>query len=79
MRQPPGRNIHRELEEQLAAVGGLKTLISHNYYSRDEFWALYNKPNYDAVKRVTDPDNQFRDVYDKMCVAAMGRVQNTNG
>ena len=54
-------------------VQGLKTLISHNYYSRDEFWQLYNKPNYDAVKQITDPDNQFRDVYDKMCVAAMGR------
>lgn len=73
MKQPDGRNVHRELEEQLMAVGGLKTLISHNYYSRDEFWQLYNKDNYDAVKRITDPDNQFRDVYDKMCVAAMGR------
>ncbi len=73
MKQPEGRNIHRELEQELMAVHGLKTLISHNYYSRAEFWQLYNKPNYDAVKRITDPDNQFRDVYDKMCVAAMGR------
>jgi FAD/FMN-containing dehydrogenase len=73
MKQPDGRNIHRELEQELMAVKGLKTLISHNYYSRDEFWQLYNKPNYDAVKRITDPDNQFRDIYDKMCIAAMGR------
>ena len=73
MKQPPGRNVHRELEEQLFANSGLKTLISHNYYSRDEFWSIYNQPNYDAVKKITDPDNQFRDLYDKMCVAAMGR------
>lgn len=73
MKQPVGRNVHRELELELMRVHGLKTLISHNYYSRDEFWQLYNKGNYDAVKRITDPDNQFRDVYDKMCVAAMGR------
>jgi len=74
MRQPLGRNIHRELEYELMRVSGLKTLISHNYYTRDEFWSIYNQDNYQAVKHITDPDNQFRDVYEKMCVAAMGRT-----
>jgi FAD/FMN-containing dehydrogenase len=72
MHQHGETNYHRLIEEKLLELGGMKTLISHNYYSRDEFWSIYNKRNYDAVKRVTDPDNQFRDLYEKTCRAAMG-------
>ena len=72
MKQPPGKNIHRMIEEKLRELGGVKTLISHNYYSRDEFWSIWNKPNYDTVKAITDPQNVFRDLYSKTCSAAMG-------
>jgi FAD/FMN-containing dehydrogenase len=72
MEQPPGKNIHRMIEEKLRELGGVKTLISHNYYSRDEFWSIWNKRNYDAVKAITDPENLFRDLYSKTCRAAMG-------
>jgi hypothetical protein len=72
LRQTGDVNVHRLIETELAEVGGIKTLISHNYYSRDEFWSTWNKPNYDAVKAITDPDNVFRDLYDKTCRAAMG-------
>jgi hypothetical protein len=61
------------VEEKLAELGGVKTLISHNYYSEDEFWQTWNKPNYDAVKAKTDPQNLFRDLYVKTCKAAMGQ------
>jgi hypothetical protein len=73
MKQPGDRNYHRLMEEKLPEVRGIKTLISHNYYSPDEFWRLWNKENYDAVKAVTDPHNKFRDLYAKTCRAAMGR------
>jgi hypothetical protein len=33
MRQHGRRNIHREIELKLRELGGIKTLISHNYYS----------------------------------------------
>lgn len=59
------RNYYRLVEEKLKEVKGIKTLISHNFYSREEFWAIWNRPNYDLVKRETDPDNIFRDLYDK--------------
>jgi FAD/FMN-containing dehydrogenase len=72
MRQPPGVNLHRVMEEKLLEVGGMKTLISHNYYSPEDFWKTWNRPNYDAVKARTDPDNVFRDLYDKTCRAARG-------
>jgi len=72
MKQPPGKNVHRMIEEKLRELGGIKTLISHNYYSRDEFWSIWNKRNYDRVKAITDPSNLFRDLYAKTCRAAMG-------
>ena len=36
------------------------------------FWAIWNRANYTAVKRVTDPQHAFRDLYDKTCRAARG-------
>jgi len=72
MKQRDGRNLHRLMEEGLIAHGGIKTLISHNYYSEAEFWTIWNKPNYDRVKALTDPDNVFRDLYTKTCRAARG-------
>jgi FAD/FMN-containing dehydrogenase len=72
MAQPVGRNIYRELEEALPRFNAIKTLISFNYYSEEEFWAVFHRPNYDAVKRVTDPHNRFRDLYTKTCRASQG-------
>jgi FAD/FMN-containing dehydrogenase len=72
MRQPPGVNLHEALEEKLLELGGIKGLISHNYYSPDDFWRTWNRENYDVVKARTDPDNVFRDLYDKTCRAPRG-------
>lgn len=72
MRQPDGKNAHKMIEDKLRELGGMKTLISHNYYTADEFWQTWNKGNYEAVKAKTDPDNLFRDIYTKTCRAAMG-------
>jgi len=75
LEQTDDRNIHRLIEEKLRELGGVKTLISHNYYSRDEFWSIWNKRNYDQVKAITDPRNVFRDLYTKTCRAAMGLAE----
>jgi FAD/FMN-containing dehydrogenase len=72
MKQRGDVNVHKLIEDKLHELGGIKTLISHNYYSRDEFWSTWNKRNYDAVKAKTDPENLFRDLYTKTCRAAMG-------
>jgi len=73
MKQTGERNTHRVIEEKLRELGGIKTLISHNYYPEAEFWQIFNRPNYDAVKKRTDPNNVFRDLYAKTCQAAMGK------
>jgi FAD/FMN-containing dehydrogenase len=72
LRPKKGDHPQRRIEEELFAVGGLKTLISHNYYSEDEFWRIWNRANYQRVKAITDPDNLFRDLYDKTCRAPRG-------
>jgi FAD/FMN-containing dehydrogenase len=77
LKQPPGRNIYKEFEDQLLKVNGTKTLISYNYYDEQTFWTLWNKDNYQAVKQLTDPDNVFRDLYTKTCRAALGLDEQT--
>ncbi len=72
LRQRDDRNVHRMIEQKLVELGGIKTLIAHNYYGEAEFWSIFNKPDYDAVKAITDPRNVFRDLYTKTCRAAMG-------
>ena len=73
MKQTGRGNYHKLMEEKLAEVGGLKTLISHNYYAEGDFWRIWNKRNYDHAKAIADPDNIFRDLYTKTCKAAQGR------
>ena len=72
MKQRGEANYYRLMEEKLQELGGIKTLISYNYYKEDEFWRIFNRKNYDAVKAITDPDNIFRNLYEKTCRAAMG-------
>ena len=72
MKQPRGVNVHRVIEQKLLELGGIKTLIAHNYFTPDEFWSIWNRRNYERVKQLTDPRNRFRDLYSKTCRAAMG-------
>ena len=65
MEQRRGENAYKEIEDQLIRVGGVKTLISHNFFSEEQFWKIWNWDNYQAIKAVTDPDNVFRDLYSK--------------
>lgn len=72
MRRENPNRYHRKIEQKLSEIGAIKTLISTNLYTEQEFWQIWNKDNYDQVKRQTDPDNIFRDLYDKTCLAARG-------
>ena len=71
-RPAPGLDPYRLLEEKLMEIGGVKTLISTNRYTEEEFWRTWNRPNYEAVKARVDPDNRLRGLYEKMCRAAQG-------
>jgi hypothetical protein len=73
MKQRGNTNYYRLMEEKLKEINGIKTLISYNYYSEEEFWQIFNRTNYETVKAVTDPDNIFRNLFEKTCRAAMGK------
>lgn len=53
------------LEEKTFELGGIKTLISRNHYSRERFWSIYNERNYRAAKEALDPAGVFPDLYEK--------------
>lgn len=66
------KNYYKLIEDKLIEIGGLKTLITENYYSEEDFWKVWNKKNYDEVKRKTDPDNIFRNLFTKTCKTMRG-------
>jgi len=72
MKRSDGKNYYKMIEGELMEIGGLKTLISGNYYSETDFWKNWNKDNYTKVKEKTDPDNSCRDLYAKTCRASRG-------
>ena len=72
MKKRNDKNYYKILEDELMAIGGIKTLISNNYYSESDFWKTWNKENYFKVKKQTDPNNIFRDLYTKTCKTMMG-------
>lgn len=72
MKRTNHKKYYKILEDKLMELGGIKTLISSNYYSEEDFWKNWNKDNYYQVKSRTDPDNIFRDLYTKTCKTTMG-------
>lgn len=66
------RNIERDrdyselLEDKTFELGGIKTLIGRNHYSRERFWEIYDRPAYERAKRALDPNGLFPDLYDKL-------------
>jgi FAD/FMN-containing dehydrogenase len=64
---PEPGHFNRKVERKAFELGGKKGLYSSSFYDRDTFWSIFDKPCYDALKRKYDPDNTFKDLYDK-CV-----------
>jgi FAD/FMN-containing dehydrogenase len=67
---PPGRTdgyYNRQVEDKVTELGGHKGLYSTSFYSPEEFWALYNGPEYAELKRAYDPQGRLADLYSK-CV-----------
>jgi FAD/FMN-containing dehydrogenase len=67
---PPGKSdgyYNRRVEDKVTELGGHKGLYSTSFYSKEEFWALYNGPEYTGLKRAYDPQGRLADLYEK-CV-----------
>jgi FAD/FMN-containing dehydrogenase len=64
--RPPGF-VNRKIERKVAELAGLKSLYSDSYYAEDEFWAIYGRDEYAALKARYDPEGRLPDLYAK-CV-----------
>jgi FAD/FMN-containing dehydrogenase len=63
----PANHYNRLIERKLIEIGGTKSLYSDSYFSREEFWRLYNGEAYGRLKAAYDPDGRLKDLYQK-CV-----------
>ncbi len=59
--------FNKKVEAKVGALHGKKSLYSDAFYSREEFWRLYNEPAYRALKTRYDPAGTLKDLYEK-CV-----------
>ena len=63
----PPDHFNRLIERKVAALGGLKSLYSDSYYGEEEFWSIYGRAEYAALKARYDPEGALPDLYAK-CV-----------
>ncbi|CAK0872373.1 unnamed protein product [Prorocentrum cordatum] len=61
--------INRALENLCTDLGGRKTLYSSCFFSKEEFYRLYNGKFYERVKQKYDPDTRCRGWYDRLTKA----------
>ena len=67
-REPrPAGDVNREVERKVTELGGVKSLYSDSYFTEDEFWSIYDRDAYVALKRKYDPDGMLGELYAK-CV-----------
>lgn len=59
---------NRELEKKADALGGRKVLYANAYYPEKEFWRIYDKKWYDAIRTKYHADITFPSIYDKVVV-----------
>lgn len=72
MKKNNNKNYYKIIEDKIRDIKAVKTLISLNYYCESDFWKIWHKRNYFEVKEKTDPNNIFRDLYNKTCKAMRG-------
>jgi hypothetical protein len=42
--------VNRELEHKVRSLGGIKWLYAQGYYTQDEFWDIYDRKWYEAIR-----------------------------
>lgn len=61
--------INRDLEKTISDLRGRKWLYAHQYYSREEFWKIYDHAWYTALRDKYFANEVFPDIYDKTKVS----------
>ena len=63
----PAGHFNRLIERKVAELGGIKSLYSDSFFSREEFDRFYGGEQYRKLKARYDPQGAFPQLYDK-CV-----------
>ncbi len=56
-----------KIERYATAHQSMKVLYSEVFYPEDEFWTIYDKAAYDAIRRKYHAENVFPDLWNKVC------------
>jgi delta24-sterol reductase len=59
--------LNRDLESKLRELGGMKWLYAHTYYEEEEFWKVYPREWYDALREKYNAQS-LPTVYEKVKV-----------
>ncbi|HYX50645.1 MAG TPA: FAD-binding protein, partial [Ktedonobacteraceae bacterium] len=57
---------NKKIERYATAHQSMKVLYSEVFYPEDEFWTIYDKANYDAIRRKYYAENIFPDLWNKV-------------
>ncbi|MFQ5979906.1 MAG: FAD-binding protein [Candidatus Heimdallarchaeota archaeon] len=60
---------NRRLEETARKLGGRKVLYAHTYYSKEDFWEIYDSDWYERLRSSYNADLVFPDIYSKVRVS----------
>ena len=60
-------DLNRKLETKVQELGGRKFLYAHAYYREEEFWDIYNREQYDELRKIYHAD-YLPSIYDKVKV-----------
>ena len=63
----PRGHFNRLIEDEVAKLGGIKSLYSESFYTQEAFDRQYGGSDYRALKARYDPDHRLKDLYQK-CV-----------
>jgi FAD/FMN-containing dehydrogenase len=63
-------HFNRLVEREVDRLGGIKSLYSESFYSREEFAARYGGDAYAALKARYDPEGRFPGLYEKCVLRA---------
>jgi len=56
---------NKALERKASELGGAKWLYAHSYYTLEEFWSVYDRAEYDAIRKKYHAET-LPDVYSKI-------------
>jgi FAD/FMN-containing dehydrogenase len=63
-------HFNRLVEQQVIGLGGIKSLYSDCFFTREEFARAYRIDRYDALKARVDPEHRWLGLYDKCVLRA---------